>query len=991
MDPVTSGVISGLLVNAVTEFSKMARHKLGDRDAIESTVSRAIEDVPDLRLTVLSQVDKGDSRLPAGQVDRLMIFVRSHEAVALARQYLLVGLADQMIARSADLALATRANLAVCGGLSDEAVEHAAPLLDSLLREAVQSAIEGLDAAGVDGYELREAAWRELGLRQLEDIARGTSFLDGHNHAEVAQIYEFERLYRPAVRARYSKITPPTLGARQQVPIDSLYVAPAIKTSALEEDEGIRLSEFRESAFRCVVLGAPGAGKSTLLTKLAYDFAGSQSEQPVHTPIHVTLRDYAVAREQRAVSLLRYMEEQIAIQYSITPPRDAVEYLLLSGRAIVLFDGLDELLVTSLRGKVTQDVEAFATRYPSCPIVVTSRMVGYAEAPLHPEIFEDLYLGDFDDNDVKDYASNYFPLASGLSRVEVEALVASFYEQSAYVADLRVNALMLGLLCNLHQSGYRIPPNRAEVYEKCSTLLFDRWDEDRGIRVEVQARAHFRYAVAFLAYWLYSTPELQSGVTEAQLTRRVAEYLERWLYDDAVVAETSAREFVAFCRGRAWVFTDTGSTALGEPLYQFTHRTFLEYFTAVHLVRTSSGPNELWLQVKDHLENSEWTVPAQSAVQMQDRQREGAGDAFLELLIDRVHRCDMRVQSSLLEFAASLLAGVLVSPRVRTALVKQVIKSSVAINRSREMRDRMLVPVDAATEPLEDFLALSGRPDLAALQAAIKEEAAGLLEHGEEIHEDVSEEQVAKLRVVVALPYARSLASLSSAVPGDIDEAQDHTLPDRATSVLRIAAPSELFCGRVAYEHMVCSLTELIRWHGLNALYFGASIGSKRQVRHVSAVSDRLLLHVIRQVPEGLSHPMAGEDVASLGELISGYNPSPTVDLREVDWRGGFDPWALSPRNPFPLSEGQIAKGSSLVAATFLLAVLAESSEGRGLPAHRGELGPMAHIRAILAARRDEEFRVEALRRVDVLYEGSFKAAMADWVRGEHSFTIQNR
>ena len=42
----------------------------------------------------------------------------------------------------------------------------------------------------------------------------------------------------------------------------------------------------------------------------------------------------------------------------------------------------------------------------------------------------------------------------------------------------------------------------------------------------------------------------------------------------------AAREFVEFCRGRMWVFTDAGTTVSGQRLYGFTHRTFLEYFAA---------------------------------------------------------------------------------------------------------------------------------------------------------------------------------------------------------------------------------------------------------------------------------------------------------------------------------------------------------------------------------------------------------------------------
>ena len=42
-----------------------------------------------------------------------------------------------------------------------------------------------------------------------------------------------------------------------------------------------------------------------------------------------------------------------------------------------------------------------------------------------------------------------------------------------------------------------------------------------------------------------------------------------------------------------WVFSDAGTTAAGERLYAFTHRTFLEYFAAAQLAYDSDTPEQL--------------------------------------------------------------------------------------------------------------------------------------------------------------------------------------------------------------------------------------------------------------------------------------------------------------------------------------------------------------------------------------------------------------
>lgn len=116
-------------------------------------------------------------------------------------------------------------------------------------------------------------------------------------------------------------------------------------------------------------------------------------------------------------------------------------------------------------------------------------------------------------------------------------------------------------------------------------MLFKRWDKGRGIRYLLPFEAHIEPAMMYLAHWIYSDGIRQSGVTEGRITAATADYLQNRQYDDRDEAEFAAGAFVEFCRGRAWVFTDTGTTQTGERLYQFTHRTFLEYFTAAYLVR----------------------------------------------------------------------------------------------------------------------------------------------------------------------------------------------------------------------------------------------------------------------------------------------------------------------------------------------------------------------------------------------------------------------
>ena len=220
------------------------------------------------------------------------------------------------------------------------------------------------------------------------------------NEPDVRAILDFEEKLRKQIAERHWYIDPADFRKVHKVPIDDLYVEPTFaarspRTSA--EDGEQSLSGFLASAHRDVVLGHPGCGKSTLAGKLCYDlslyyfealYAGRRL-----TPFLVVLRDYGAGKQEGKYSILEYLALISKTKYQISPPNGAFEYLLLNGRLLVIFDGLDELLDSSYRLEVSGDIEAFCGLYPSVPVLVTSREVGYEQAPLAPKRFQIALIG----------------------------------------------------------------------------------------------------------------------------------------------------------------------------------------------------------------------------------------------------------------------------------------------------------------------------------------------------------------------------------------------------------------------------------------------------------------------------------------------------------------------------------------------------------------------------------------------------------------------
>jgi hypothetical protein len=367
----------------------------------------------------------------------------------------------------------------------------------------------------------------------------------------------------------------------------------------------------------------------------------------------------------------------------VSPPAGAVEYLLLSGRAFVIFDGLDELLETSYRREISDDVESFCNRYPAVPVLVTSRVVGYEQAPLEKSRFGIFRLIGFSEEQVSEYAKKWFCADQDLSRSQSLQMAEAFIEESRSVHDLRSNPLMLGLMCNIYRGESFIPRNRPAVYEKCALLLFERWDSRRRISVAFTFEDQLGPVMKFLAHWIYCDEGLQSGVTEEALVRKATDYLCEWRFESVELAERVAREFIEFSRGRAWVFTDTGTTADGEKLYQFTHRTFLEYFTAAYLVRVHPTAEDLGKVLHPRIEKREWDVVAQLAVQLLNKNVQGAGEALIRGFLKQGAPSSPHV--TYLSFAARCLEFVLPKPEIVREVVGACLKRSMPSSASSEL------------------------------------------------------------------------------------------------------------------------------------------------------------------------------------------------------------------------------------------------------------------------------------------------------------------
>ena len=242
------------------------------------------------------------------------------------------------------------------------------------------------------------------------------------------------------------------------------------------------LNQSKSTKF--LILGKPGAGKTTFLKRLAVREAqrGKWGTCLGKVPIFVSLREYAKADK----SLQEFIIDQFAVCHfpSATPFIDA---LLKSGRAIVLFDGLDEVPVTeeegNQRNQVAEDLTRFARVYSNCHIIITCRIAA-TDYTFDPS-FTYLEMSDFAPEQVEHFVRCWFwdesePDRS--SKFAAQMLSELQRPEHAGIRDLTRNPLLLTLLCLTYAETLSFPSRRVEIYEEALNALLKKWDSSRNIQ-----------------------------------------------------------------------------------------------------------------------------------------------------------------------------------------------------------------------------------------------------------------------------------------------------------------------------------------------------------------------------------------------------------------------------------------------------------------------------------------------------------------------------
>ena len=375
---------------------------------------------------------------------------------------------------------------------------------------------------------------------------------------------------------------------------------------------------------KAVVLGAPGSGKTMLANYFALMLCETTQSDPTqiglkaeddYLPVVVRIRDWIL---QPRMGLLEYLRSNAEASLACKElPTGFFEHWLERGRALILLDGLDEVVDEAQRRKVAEQIETFLHQYKDNPAVITSRPAGYRWDFFNLDEFPHYTLESFDDKQVATFIDHWYDSRLKDDPAQADRRKADL--QKAFARNERIrllakNPLLLTIITLIHRYQAELPRQRCKLYEKAVETLLTSWDSGKEIKLYSQVLQHLKsddllYILKKLAYWIHiqgSTGETEGGtlIDKDDLIQKLGEDIKTLTSCKPHEAKGEAKRFVDFIQKRTGLLNEQG-----RDRYAFVHKTFQEYLTAEEILARAEVEDDteiILAHFRQHLHDQHW-------------------------------------------------------------------------------------------------------------------------------------------------------------------------------------------------------------------------------------------------------------------------------------------------------------------------------------------------------------------------------------------------
>lgn len=424
----------------------------------------------------------------------------------------------------------------------------------------------------------------------------------------------------------------------------------------------LSLTDLIKASNRNVILGDAGTGKSTLAKYLALVYAAENKGNDEFkienkTPFIITIRDYVWIKQKNSDSFgfVDYLEYTAENNYNLKEiDKDYFIASLELGKAVVLFDGLDEVNSKPVQAEIVKEIKKFAHFYPESAVWITSRILGYGEDALFDQgQFVHYYIAPVTMDQACEFVERWYQVQMPEKKDERENRINSLkkaIKENVGVRRLQTNPLLLTMMAFVHQFEGTLPDDRGRLYEKCIELLLKSWQDQKYISQGEEnplAKIGLRYddqlrLLAAAAFHIQEKNQAASNdfgrgvIGEKELETKLFEIL----YDPRRITKDKARKniktFLFYIRDRVGLFVDAGkSEDGGENIFSFFHLSFLEYLCAYQITQDISKSQQEHIDtLMGYMGKPSWEEIVLLALYILSKSPNG--NAFLDSFMNRV-------------------------------------------------------------------------------------------------------------------------------------------------------------------------------------------------------------------------------------------------------------------------------------------------------------------------------------------------------------------
>ncbi|RMF58245.1 MAG: NACHT domain-containing protein [Calditrichaeota bacterium] len=354
--------------------------------------------------------------------------------------------------------------------------------------------------------------------------------------------------------------------------------------------EKIELLIGLEKFPRMVLLGDPGSGKSTLLKYITYQickFHQTKKLLPFYVPIFLKISEYArFLQANPSRHLIDFLFDDYDKSYS-----PLFKWAFEKCQALLLLDGLDEVLDVPQRIKVVEEVQDIIARMPENRYIITSRIIGYDEARFGQDVAH-FIIQPFDRERIKAFCHCWYKAVSKSKSFDISSInteANQLYEsiiQKPEIERLACNPLLITLIANIHFKGQTLPDNRVQLYDIATETLLQYWVQSRvSDESQLKDKDDVIAILSPIAFNIHkNNPE--GTIDEREFDKQCQEILQSSEFEFSLSeAKNEARELKKFLRQQSGFFHEKGiDEETGRKFFGFFHQTFQEYLAAIEIV-----------------------------------------------------------------------------------------------------------------------------------------------------------------------------------------------------------------------------------------------------------------------------------------------------------------------------------------------------------------------------------------------------------------------